>query len=205
MATQYHHCSDLSPLQSCPALTWLELVYCQQVKDLSPIAGMDSIKYLNISESGVRDISPIMDMKLDRLSCIGNGISQEVIDEYTEKHPDCMYAFKGNPWGYAWRYDDYGYHFFSYYARMREVFRYEERSPGGYKFPEDVEPEEEEESEEDQEVEEDQGTEETPADETSGTETPADGSAPAEGSADANTPVEETAPPADDSAADSDA
>ena len=104
---------------------------------------MDSIKYLNISDSGVRDISPIMDMQLDRFSCIGNGISNEVSEEYIEKHPDCMVAFKGNPWGYAWRYDDYGYHFFSYYARMREVFRYEERSPGGYVFPEDEEPEEE--------------------------------------------------------------
>ena len=135
--------TDLSPLKNCGALTWLELVNCVKLKDISPIAGMDSIKYLNISDSGVRDISPIMDMQLDRFSCIGNGISNEVSEEYIEKHPDCMVAFKGNPWGYAWRYDDYGYHFFSYYARMREVFRYEERSPGGYVFPEDEEPEEE--------------------------------------------------------------
>ena len=135
--------TDLSPLKNCGALTWLELVNCVKLKDISPIAGMDSIKYLNISDSGVRDISSIMDMQLDRFSCIGNGISNEVSEEYIEKHPDCMVAFKGNPWGYAWRYDDYGYHFFSYYARMREVFRYEERSPGGYVFPEDEEPEEE--------------------------------------------------------------
>lgn len=135
--------TDLSPLKNCNSLTWLELVNCVKLKDISPIAGMDSIKYLNISDSGVRDISPVMDMQLDRFSCIGNGISKEISEEYIEKHPDCMVAFSGNPWGYAWRYDDYGYHFFSYYARMREVFRYEERSPGGYVFPEDEEPEEE--------------------------------------------------------------
>lgn len=160
--------SDLTPLQNCPKLTWLELVYCQKIKDLTPIAGIDSIKYLNISNTGVRDISPIADMKLDRLSCIDNGISKEVSEEYIEKHPDCMVAFSGNPWGYAWRYDDYGYHFFSYYARMREVFRYEERSPGGYKFPEDVEPEEEEPEEVTQENEEP----ETPAEEGTGTDAP---------------------------------
>ncbi len=161
--------TDLTPLKNCSTLTWLELVNCVKLKDISPVAGMDSIKYLNISDSGVRDISPVMDMKLDRFSCIGNGISKEVSEEFIEKHPDCMVAFKGNPWGYAWRYDDYGYHFFSYYARMREVFRYEERSPGGYVFPEDEEPVEEPEDEEAQ----DEDTEaEAPVDEAPEAETP---------------------------------
>lgn len=153
---------DLSPLKKCRALTWLELVYCDKVTDISDIAGISSIKYLNISFTKVHDISPLMDMKLDRLCCIGNGISKETIEEYEEKNPDCMTSFSGTPWGYAWRYDDYGYHFFSYYARMREVFRYENNSPGGFKFPEYEEPvdpdEEPEEPEEDEEAE---GAEET--------------------------------------------
>lgn len=173
--------SNLSPLKNCTALTWLELVNCVKLKDISPVAGIDSIKYLNISDSGVRDISPVMDMDLDRFSCIGNKISKETIEEFKETHPDCMYAFTGSPWGYAWRYDDYGYHFFSYYARMREVFRYEERSPGGYVFPEDEEPEEEPEEDEaeEDEAEEDE-TEavdpeaEAPADEAPEAATPED-------------------------------
>lgn len=150
--------SDLSPLKNCRALTWLELVNCVKLKDISLVAGIDSIKYLNISDSGVRDISPVMDMKLDRFSCIGNGISKEIIEEYKEMHPDCMCAFSGSPWGYAWRYDDYGYHFFSYYARMREVFRYEERSPGGYVFPEDEEVVTEEDDEETEDAESETGS-----------------------------------------------
>ena len=134
--------SDLTPLQNCTALTWLELVYCGRLDDISPIAGMDSIKYLNISFTGIRDISPIEDMEFDRFNCIGNRIPEETIEEYKEAHPDCIAVFSGTPWGYGWRYDDHGYTFFSYYKRMREVFRYEERSPGGFKFPEDEEPEE---------------------------------------------------------------
>ncbi len=155
---------DLSPLKKCHALTWLELVYCDKVTDISDIAGINSIKYLNISFTKVHDISPLMDMKLDRLCCIGNGISKETIEEYEEKNPDCMTSFSGTPWGYAWRYDDYGYHFFSYYARMREVFRYETTSPGGFKFPEYEEPvdpdEEPEETDEADDQEDAEGTEE---------------------------------------------
>ena len=129
--------TDLTPLTGCHKLKWLELISCGRIKNLQVIADMDSIKYLNISNARIKDISGIWDMDLDRFSCIGNGIPEETIDRYKEEHPDCMCAFSGNPYGYAWRYDDYGYHYFSYYARMREVFRYDKGSPGGFKWPED--------------------------------------------------------------------
>ncbi len=133
--------TDLTPLTNCSKLTWLELVSCYKIQNLPVIADMDSIKYLNISYTRTSDISGIMDMNLDRFSCIGNPLSRDDFDEYAEAHPDCMCVYSGNPYGYAWRYDDYGYTFFSYYARMREVFRYTEGSPGGFKMPEE-EPEE---------------------------------------------------------------
>ena len=128
---------DLSPVTNCPNLTWLELIYCGSMENLEVIAEMTSIKYLNISNTKVNDISGIMDMNLDRFCCIGTRVSNEDFEKYKELHPDCMSVNTGNPYGYAWRYDDYGYHFFSYYARMREVFRYTESSPGGFKWPED--------------------------------------------------------------------
>lgn len=131
--------TDLTPLTGCKKLEWLELISCGRIKDLSVIADMDSIKYLNISWTRISDISGIWDMDLDRFSCIDNGVPKETIEEYKETHPDCMCAFSGNPYGYAWRYDDYGYHYFSYYARMREVFRYDKGSPGGFKWPEETE------------------------------------------------------------------
>ncbi|MBQ5360921.1 MAG: LysR family transcriptional regulator, partial [Lachnospiraceae bacterium] len=91
------------------------------IKNLEVIADMDSVRYLNISFTRTSDISGIMDMDLERFSCIGNYVPQEQRDEFAEKHPDSLIVYSGNPYGYAWRYDDYGYHYFSYYARMREV------------------------------------------------------------------------------------
>nr|MCR5618998.1 hypothetical protein [Lachnospiraceae bacterium] len=135
--------TDLTPVTNCPKLTWLELVSCYHIQNLSVIADMDSIKYLNISYTRTSDISGITDMELDRFSCIGNPLSRDAFDEYAEAHPGCICVYSGNPYGYGWRYDDYGYHFFSYYARMREVFRYTEGCPGGFKMPEDPEEAEE--------------------------------------------------------------
>lgn len=129
--------ADLTPLTGCSKLTWLELVSCYHIQNLSVIADMDSIKYLNISYTHTSDIGGIMDMNLDRFSCIGNPLSRESFDEYAEAHPDCICVYSGNPYGYGWRYNDYGYTFFDYYARMREVFRYTEGSPGGFKMPEE--------------------------------------------------------------------
>jgi len=131
--------ADLTPLTNCNNLEWVELVSCYHIQNLSVLADMDSIKYLNISYTRTSDISGIMDMDLDRFSCIGNPLSREAFDEYAEAHPDCLCVYTGNPYGYAWRYDDYGYHYFSYYARMREVFRYDRGCPGGFKMPEETE------------------------------------------------------------------
>ncbi|MBP5554883.1 MAG: hypothetical protein J6X94_08430 [Lachnospiraceae bacterium] len=132
------HFTDLTPLTNCRKLVWLELVSCYYIQNLSVIADMDSIKYLNISFTQTRDISGIMDMDLERFSCIGNPVSRESFDAYCEAHPDCLCVYTGNPYGYAWRYDDYGYTYFSYYARMRDVFRYTQSSPsGGFKMPEE--------------------------------------------------------------------
>ena len=131
---------DLTPLTNCPKLTWVELVYCDKIQDISVIAGMESIRFLNISYTYTRDISSLWDMKLDRFSCIANGVPEDVQNSYREAHPDCLAVFSGNPYGYAWRYNDYGYHFFDYYTRMREVFRYDQGSPGGFKLPEYVNP-----------------------------------------------------------------
>ncbi len=129
--------ADLTPLTNCNDLEWLELVSCYHIKNLEVIADMDSVRYLNISFTRTSDISGIMDMDLERFSCIGNYVPQEQRDEFAEKHPDTLIVYSGNPYGYAWRYDDYGYHYFSYYARMREVFRYDRGCPGGFKMPEE--------------------------------------------------------------------
>ena len=128
---------DLSPVANCHNLIWLELIYCLSFDDISVISEMDSIKYLNISNTKISDISGIMNMNLERFCCIENRVKKEDFEAFKELHPDCLSVSTGTPYGYAWRYDDYGYHYFSYYARMREVFRYDQRSPGGFKMPEE--------------------------------------------------------------------
>ena len=128
--------TDITPLSYCHNLTWVELVYCDRLKDITPIVNLESVKYLNISYSGIRDITPIDTMNLDRFCAIAIGVSDEQLEEYKAAHPDTLAINSGNPYGYAWRYNDYGYHFFWYYARMREAFRYDQGSPGGFKLPE---------------------------------------------------------------------
>lgn len=128
--------TDITPLSYCHNLTWVELVYCDRLRDITPIIDLESVKYLNISYSGIRDITPIDGMNLDRFCAIAIGVSDEQLEEYRKSHPDCLAINSGNPYGYAWRYNDYGYHFFWYYARMREAFRYDQGSPGGFKLPE---------------------------------------------------------------------
>ena len=128
--------TDITPLSYCHNLTWVELVYCDHLKDITPIVNLESVKYLNISYSGIRDITPIESMNLDRFSAISIGVSDEQLEAYKAAHPGTLAVNSGNPYGYAWRYNDYGYHFFWYYARMREAFRYDQGSPGGFKLPE---------------------------------------------------------------------
>ena len=44
-------------------------------------------------------------------------------------HPDCLSIFRNtNEYGYGWRHDDYGYHYFWYYRLMRDVFRYDDEN-----------------------------------------------------------------------------
>lgn len=120
--------SDISAFANCPNLEWLELAFCGNVKDLSCLAGLQNLKYLNVSNTRVSDLSPLADLKLERFSCMKTKVSAAEERSFNEKHPDCLTRFEGKqPYGYGWRYDDYGYTFFEYYARMREIFRYDDK------------------------------------------------------------------------------
>ena len=127
---------DITPLSYCPNLTWVELVYCDRMTDITPIADMESVRFLNISYSGIRDFTLIDGMNLERFCAIAIGFTDDMLESYQRTHPDTLVINSGNPYGYAWRYNDYGYTFFWYYARMREAFRYVDPSPGGFKLPE---------------------------------------------------------------------
>ena len=129
---------DITPLSYCPNLTWVELVYCDRMTDITPIADMESIRYLNISYSGIRDFTAIDGMNLERFVAISIGFTDEMLEAYQQSHPDTLVINTGNPYGYAWRYNDYGYTFYWYYWDMRKAFRYTDPSPGGFKLPEEL-------------------------------------------------------------------
>lgn len=121
--------SDISYLSSCTKMVWLELCFCNYVTDLSCTTGMKDLRYLNVSYSQVSDLSPIAGLALERFNCMNTKVSAEDAAAYEAAHPDCLTRFEGTqPYGYGWRYDDYGYTFFWYYAQMREIFRYADTS-----------------------------------------------------------------------------
>ena len=124
--------TDISAFADHDKLTWMELCFCGQIADISPLASCDNLKYLNVSFSKVSDLSSIDHLPLERLNCMGTNVSEADARAYEANHPECLTRFEGQqPYGYGWRYDDYGYTFFEYYANMRVVFRYDDKGYSG--------------------------------------------------------------------------
>ena len=122
--------TDLSPLVSCQKLIWLELIDCYYLTDISPLKNIPSIRYLSISETEVSDISATDSLpNLERFGAVKRNIAPEAQERFRQLHPDCIAIFDwgANPYGYGWRYN-HGTTF-EYYAKMREVFHYDD---GGF-------------------------------------------------------------------------
>lgn len=123
--------SDLSGFENCKNLTWLELAYCAKLKDITPLAGCEGLKYLNLSYTGVSDYMPLDALPLERFVCLSPKASTNEQNTFTTIHPkgECITVFYGStqPYGYGWRYDDNGKTMFWYYKDViREVFNYDQ-------------------------------------------------------------------------------
>ena len=123
---------DLTPLAECPNLTWAAFCFCPKVEDLSPLSELPALKYLNVSYTGVKDITAIYGLPLERFVAFHCTIPVEQQEEFVEEHPDCLVGFKGDqPYGVPWRYNEGGAiasNYFEYYVRMRELFIYDDRN-----------------------------------------------------------------------------
>ena len=122
--------SDISGFENCKNLQWLELAYCAKLKDITPLAGCESLKYLNLSFTGVSNYAPLDALELERFMCLSPKASTKEQNTFTTIHPksECITMFYGtsNPYGYGWRYDDNGNKMFWYYKDIiREVFNYD--------------------------------------------------------------------------------
>ena len=131
--------SDLSPLANCGELEMLELFQCRQLSDLSPLAACGELRLLNVSDTGVEDLTPIYGLtKLERFHCIGNRhIPQEQQEELERRLPDCWITFRqtiSNKVG--WSFDD-GEHEAQWYLEMSKVLRYRREDWFFGDYPED--------------------------------------------------------------------
>ena len=82
---------NIDALANCTHLNYLEF-QTSAACDLSPLKDLKELRDLNICYNfALRDIRPIMDLKLDRLyiGCL-TPISADQIAEYKEKHPNCI-------------------------------------------------------------------------------------------------------------------
>lgn len=124
--------ADLTPLSDCKNLTWLELYYCNRIKDLSAISDLNNLKYLNISGTSIADIESLRELPLERFSCVRSPIKGELLDTFKQMHPDCVTTQKGSALDQGWRYNDkYRREPFDYYVHMQEVFRYKDKTYRG--------------------------------------------------------------------------
>ena len=127
--------SDISVLAQCPKLEFLE-IQTTNVTDLSPLSGLTSLRHLNIGHLfELTDISPIMDLELERLwiGCL-SPVPAEQVEEYKRLHPDCaVNNTTYDPHEEGWRYaygDVTGWH--PRYALLVEQFGYDSAA---YAFP----------------------------------------------------------------------
>ena len=121
---------DLSGIENCKKLTWLELASCLKLDNIEPLAGCEGLKYLNISYTKVKDLSPLDALKLERFVDLNPKASTKEQNTFLTIHPkaECITVFYGysQPYGYGWRYDDNGKTMFWYYKDViREVFEYD--------------------------------------------------------------------------------
>ena len=121
--------TDISPLTGLAELEFVELAFCGNLRDLTPLSTLTGMKYLNIGGTSSDDITCLMERPMERFVCMLTRIPQAQKDAYSEAYPDCIVVKRGvQPYGYGWRYIDDGYNFNDYYKTMRQIFHYDEES-----------------------------------------------------------------------------
>lgn len=119
---------DLTPFSGCHKLRVLELANCSYITDLSPLASCEALKMLNISYTGVTDLSPLDGLELTHMCAKGMYrpmIAAEEQKRFVEAHPDCWSQFDKDevPYGQGWRYTTENKPM-EWYAEITKAFRY---------------------------------------------------------------------------------
>ena len=118
--------SDLSPFADHTKLIFLELAYCGNIKDVTPLKGCTSLAHINLSYTKVVDISALYELPLEQLCAVKSKIQWSSWEDIMELHPNCTVRYDGSqPYGTGWRYKPNGA-YTDIYARVREVFNLDE-------------------------------------------------------------------------------
>ena len=122
----------LEPFRVCKELKFLELTYCGYIDDLSPLADCVSLEMLNVSNTKVKDFTPLDNLPLTSFFCTAweakDWVSADQKEHFKATHPDCLAKFgKYHPYNSAgWRYaDDKNTETLPYYQQIRDVFMYD--------------------------------------------------------------------------------
>ncbi len=115
---------DLSPIAACTNLKFLEIANCTYVTDIQALKSCTQLEMLNLSYTGVTDISVLNDLKLTHLTSVRSKIGKDVLERYAQDHPDCWVVYEGDqPYGTGWRYDKEG-KYLPWYSSMVDAFHY---------------------------------------------------------------------------------
>ena len=121
----YNQITDLSPLENCRELEVLELFSCRYLKDLSPLAGLSSLKMLNISHTHIDDITPLYGLtEMELLHCARSEVPAEQVEAFAALAPDCLITREGTDiHQMGWRFESPG-EYYPWYAELREAMGY---------------------------------------------------------------------------------
>ena len=117
--------SDISCFQGNKNLVFLEMAYCYNLKDLSPLKECENLRFLNVGYTQVTNLEALDNLVLERFVCIQNKVPYQEQELFKTFHPDCWTRFTGeNPYSLGWRYEDIGETFSPFYLKMRDIFGY---------------------------------------------------------------------------------
>ena len=140
------HLLDLTPLQNCKKLRYLELFW-NPLDDITPLTGLENITDLMISGlPNLTDMSCLVPADvMPKINRLWVGTTTDVphsqIEEFQKNHPNCIVNDTDNDIAYEWRYKEINHPestgipnvLWPQYIEIREIFGYD-YNPVCYSF-----------------------------------------------------------------------
>ena len=85
--------TDLTGIENCKKLTWLELANCMKLENIDPVAGCESLRFLNLSNTKVKSFEVLDGLPLERFKYVNCKASKDERTAFGEIHPECMVSY----------------------------------------------------------------------------------------------------------------